>query len=241
MLASLAVLACGGERTPDAGVPESALREEPREAAPGSPDRATVLVLGTSLTAGLGLTDPVVESWPGRLQALADSAGIPVRVQNAGVSGDTSAGGLRRLEWLLQEPADVLVVEMGANDGLRGLDLPALERNLRSMVTLAREANPEVEVVLIGMEAPPNMGQAYADAFREVFPRVAREAGTTLVPFPLDGVAGVPDLNQADAIHPTAEGHARMARNAWPVLEPVFRRAAARVPGDGDGPGGDGA
>jgi len=150
------------------------------------------------------------------------------------VSGDTSAGGVRRLEWLLGEPVDILVVEMGANDGLRGLELSALEDNLRQMVRMARDANPGVRVVLAGMEAPPNLGADYTRDFRSVFPRVARELDTELIPFLLDGVAGIPALNQADAIHPTAEGHAVMARVAWRVLEPVIRGAvddARREPG----------
>jgi acyl-CoA thioesterase-1 len=174
----------------------------------------------------MGLDDPSLESWPGQLQALADSAGIPVDVRNAGVSGDTSAGGLRRLEWLLQDPPSVLIVELGANDGLRGLDLGALEDNLRSIVALTLEANAATRVFLAAMEAPPNLGASYTSRFREVFPRVAQDTGAGLIPFILDGVAGVPGMNQADAIHPTAEGHRRIARNAWEILEPAFRAAA---------------
>lgn len=175
----------------------------------------------------MGLADPVTQSWVGRLQFLADSAEIPVEVRNAGVSGDTSAGGLRRLEWLLRDPMDVLVVELGANDGLRGLGLAELEANLREIVRLARAANPRVRVVLAGMEAPPNLGTEYTRGFREVFPRVAAEMDTELVPFLLEGVAGIPALNQDDAIHPTARGHDVMARVAWRVLGPVFRDAVA--------------
>ncbi len=188
-----------------------------------------MVVVGTSLTAGMGLPDPVPQSWAGRLQWMADSAGLNVQVTNAGVSGDTSAGGLRRLAWLLEDrPADVVVLELGANDGLRGLDLPAMEANLREMVRLSRDANPAVAVVLAGMEAPPNLGESYTEGFREVFARVASEPGVRMIPFLLDGVAGVPELNQADGIHPTPEGHRRMAETAWPVLEPVMREAASR-------------
>lgn len=192
------------------------------------------MVLGTSLTAGMGLADPARESWAGQLQLLADSAGIPVEVRNAGVSGDTSAGGLRRLAWLLQNPMDVLVVELGANDGLRGLGLSDLEENLREIVRQARAANPEIRVVLVGMEAPTNLGAAYTREFREVFPRVAAEMDTELVPFLLEGVAGIPALNQDDAIHPTARGHAVMARVAWRVLEPILRDAASAAASESD-------
>lgn len=194
------------------------------------------MVLGTSLTAGMGLQDPAVQSWTGRLQQLADSAGIPVEVANAGVSGDTSAGGLRRLEWLLRERVDVLVVELGANDGLRGLGLEQLEANLREIVRMTREAHPGARVVLAGMEAPPNLGDAYTRGFRDVYTRVSRELDVPLIPFLLDGVAGVSELNQPDGIHPTPQGHARMAETAWPVLEPLLRAASEESSPPADDP-----
>lgn len=181
-----------------------------------------VVFLGTSLTRGYGLESDA-QGYTARLQEAADSAGLPVRMVNAGVSGETSAGGLRRLDWVLEVPADVIVVELGANDGLRGQDPAALEENLRAIVRRARRLHPDLAVVLLGMEAPPNMGERYASRFRVVFPRVAEEEGAVLVPFFLEGVAGVPELNQSDRIHPTAEGHERMARNVWEVLEPVLR------------------
>jgi acyl-CoA thioesterase-1 len=142
---------------------------------------------------------------------------------NAGVSGDTSAGGLRRLDWILREPVDVLVVELGANDGLRGQDPRATGRNLRDIVGATRARYPDAAVVIAGMEAPPNLGEEYTRAFRSVFPDVADDTGAELVPFILDGVAGIPELNQGDGIHPTPEGHRIMARTVWPVLEPILR------------------
>lgn len=187
-------------------------------------DRLRVVFLGTSLTAGLGLARDS-ERYTDRLQELADSAGLDATMVNAGVSGDTSAGGLRRLDWLLEHPVDVLVVELGANDGLRGQDPDALEENLRTIVRRTRARYPDATIVMVGMEAPPNMGPRYTRRFREVFPAVADELHTELVPFLLDGVAGVPRLNQGDGIHPTAEGHRRVARNVWPVLERVLRTA----------------
>jgi acyl-CoA thioesterase-1 len=177
--------------------------------------------LGTSLTAGLGVADTSAR-WPERVGALADSAGMEIEVVNAGVSGDTSAGGLRRLDWLLSDPVDVLVVELGANDGLRGHSVAALEDNLEKIVDTTRRRWPGARVVVAGMEAPPNLGQEYTERFRAVFPRVAESTDAALVPFLLEGVAGIPELNQADGIHPTAAGHDRMARNAWSVLAPIL-------------------
>lgn len=203
--------------------------EEPLAPTSGSKARASVVVLGTSITAGMGLADPGLESWPAQLQVLADEADLAVEVRNAGVSGDTSAGGLRRLQWILREPLDVLVIELGANDGLRGLSLADLEGNLRRMIEMAREANPDVAVALAAMEAPPNLGVAYTTDFREVFPRVAATEEVALIPFLLEGVAGEPSLNQADAIHPTAAGHVRVARNAWRTLESILTTASERI------------
>lgn len=192
---------------------------------PSTDPRAVVLFLGTSLTEGLGL--PAGEpAYPERIQRRIDEAGLPFRVVNAGVSGETSAGGVARLDWVLRGPVDVLVVELGANDGLRGLPVSALEDNLRTVVREAREANPDMEVVLLAMEAPPNLGTDYVEAFRSTFARVAQQEDVSLVPFFLDGIAGVPSLNQEDGIHPTGEGHERMADRVWTVLEPVLRGAA---------------
>jgi acyl-CoA thioesterase-1 len=182
--------------------------------------------LGTSLTAGLGLLRDT-ERFTDVLQAMADSAGLPVTVVNAGLSGDTSAGGLRRLDWVLQEPADVLVVELGANDGLRGQSVQAMRDNLDAVILRAREMSPDVRIVLVAMEAPPNMGQRYTTDFRQAFVDLAREHDVTLAPFLLEGVAGDPALNQGDRIHPNAEGHRRIAGTLWPHIEPVFREAVS--------------
>lgn len=188
-----------------------------------SDDRPTVVFLGTSLTAGLGLASDE-DTWVARLEAIADSSGTPFRAINAGVSGETSAGGVRRLDWILREPVDVLVVELGANDGLRGQSPDALESNLTEIVRRARTRYPDVEVILAGMEAPPNFGELYTNAFREVFTSVAESEGTDFVPFLLAGVAGVDSLNQSDRIHPTPEGHRLIARTVWPTLQSVLDR-----------------
>ena len=180
-----------------------------------------VVFLGTSLTAGLGLDDPA-HRFTDRIQALADAAELPFRMVNAGVSGDTSAGGLRRISWLLRASVHVLVLELGANDGLRGLSPDSMKANLQAVIDSTRTHYPEARLVLSGMQAPPNLGQAYASAFSSVFSDLARANGGTLIPFLLEGVAGVPDLNQADGIHPTSEGHRMIAETIWAHLRPIL-------------------
>jgi acyl-CoA thioesterase-1 len=214
----LAVLACAGEG-------EAPPREQ--QAAAATDDRASIVFLGTSLTAGLGL-DPS-EAFPALIQRRIDEAGLPFTVVNAGVSGETSAGARQRIDWLLQRPVDVLVVETGANDGLRGIDPSALRENLDAILDRAEAKDPETALVVVGMEAPPNLGTRYTAAFRQVFRDAADEHEATFIPFLLDGVAGVAQLNQGDGIHPTAEGHRVMADLVWRVLEPVLRERAARA------------
>jgi acyl-CoA thioesterase-1 len=177
-----------------------------------------VVFLGDSLTAGYGLTEE--EAFPALLGGLLRGRGVPVRIVNAGVSGDTSAGGLRRLPWLLTQHPDVLVVALGANDGLRGLPVAHTEENLRAIVARAQHAG--ARVLLLGLRLPPNLGADYVRAFEAVFPRVAREARVPLVPFFLEGVGGVAALNQEDGIHPTAEGQRRIAATVLPYLQPVL-------------------
>ena len=181
----------------------------------------TVLIVGTSLTAGLGL-DPY-DAYPGVLQRMADSAGYRVNVVAAGVSGETSAGALRRVDWLLQKPADAIVVETGANDGLRGLNIDSTRTNLREILRRSAAIKPNARLFLVQMEAPPNLGPRYTTAFRAMFPEVAKEGKAELIPFLLDGVAGVADLNQPDGIHPNEQGSVIVAANVWKTLEPVLR------------------
>jgi acyl-CoA thioesterase-1 len=184
--------------------------------------------VGTSLTAGFGL-DPDL-AWPALLQGKVDAAGLRYRVVNAGVSGETSAGALRRIDWLLREPAAVVVLETGANDGLRGQDPESTRANLQAILDRARRQSPAPKLVLAGMLAPPNLGSEYTRRFRAIYPAVAKASGAALVPFLLEGVAGVPHLNQADGIHPTAAGQEIVADNVWRVLRPLLgeaRRAGA--------------
>jgi acyl-CoA thioesterase I len=176
-----------------------------------------VVFLGDSLTAGLGVDEQ--QAYPALVAERLATAGHPVRSINAGVSGDTSAGGLRRLEWLLAQHPDVIVVGLGANDGLRGLPLEETEANLRRIVLRARQAG--CNVLLVGMMVPPNYGPDYAPKFAALFPRIAADLDLPLVPFLLEGVGGRPELNQADGIHPTVEGHRIIARTVYPLLEKI--------------------
>lgn len=185
-----------------------------------------IVILGDSITAGYGL-DPQ-EAYPALLQKKIDAAGLPYTVTNAGVSGDTSAGGLRRIAWALgQQGADVLVVALGGNDGLRGISPEQTGTNLAGIVEKARARKPDMKVIIAGMQMPDNMGAEFTGKFKEVFPKVAKEKDTKLVPFLLDGVGGVEELNQADRIHPTAEGQKKVADNVWKVLEPEIKAEKA--------------
>ena len=208
-----AVLACNGD-----GRPSDRPAVRPSSAADSRP---VVLFFGTSLTAGLGLEPE--EAYPALIQAKLDSAGLAFRVVNAGVSGETSAAGLRRIDWLLTQPVAVLVLELGANDALRGQVLAAARRNLQAIIDRTRARHPDVRIVIAGMEAPPNLGRRYTAEFRQMFVDLARRNEAALIPFLLEGVGGVPELNQGDGIHPNAEGARIMAENVWKVLEPVLR------------------
>jgi acyl-CoA thioesterase-1 len=189
-------------------------------AARGAEGERVIVALGDSLTAGLGVA--AEEAWPALVEARLRREGYPYRVVNAGVSGDTTAGGLRRLDWVLRSHPEVAVVALGANDGLRGQPVDAMRANLVGIVERLRSAG--ARVLLAGMEVPPNYGAPYARAFRAVFPDVARRTGAALMPFLLDGVAADPRLNQADGIHPSAAGHRVIAERVWPYLVPLLRR-----------------
>jgi acyl-CoA thioesterase-1 len=184
------------------------------------PLRPRIVFLGDSLTAGYGLEK--TQAVPALIQEELSGAGYAYEVVNAGVSGDTSAGGLSRLDWALDGDVRILVIELGANDGLRGLPTENLERNLSAIIQRAKAR--QIAVVLTGMEAPPNYGEAYTTAYRQVFADLARTHEVTFVPFYLDGVAGIPRLNIADGIHPNAEGARIVARNVWRALQPLVEK-----------------
>ncbi|WP_245986172.1 arylesterase [Marinoscillum furvescens] len=187
-----------------------------------SADREVLLFFGNSITAGYQLD--VEDAFPALIQDRLDSMGYSYQVVNAGLSGETTAGGLNRIDWVLQTIPDVFVLELGANDGLRGLDLKVTKQNLMAIIDKVRTANPEVKILLTGMLVPPNMGEAYAEEFRNIFPAVAEEKNTALMPFILKDVAGEPELNLEDGIHPTEEGHKILAKNIWPYLKPLLEK-----------------
>jgi len=181
----------------------------------------SILFLGTSLTAGYGL-DPEL-AYPALIQKKIDAAGLRYRVINAGVSGETSAGALRRIDWIVQQPVSVFVLETGANDGLRGLPPDSLRSNIQAIFDRVRQLQPTAKLVLVGMRVPPNYGVEYSRRFQSVYPELAKSYGAVLVPFLLEGVGGVNALNQPDGVHPTPEGQRRMAETVWRVLEPVLQ------------------
>ena len=186
----------------------------------------TILFVGTSLTAGQGVEQ--ADAFPAVLGRMLDSAGLPVAVRNAGVSGETSAGALRRIDWPLSSPdIDVLVLETGANDGLRGLDLDSTRANIAAIVARVRERRPRARIVLVQMESPPNMGERYTRSFRAMFPSLASETRVVLAPFLLDRIAGIDSLNQGDGIHPNEAGARVAARSLMPVVAAAVREVMA--------------
>jgi acyl-CoA thioesterase-1 len=190
---------------------------------PASADGPRIVFLGDSLTAGYGLAKEA--SVPALIQKRLQESGYPHQVVNAGVSGDTSAGGLSRLEWSLEGDVQVLIIELGANDGLRGLPVASLKKNLTQIITEAQARG--IRVVLTGMEAPPNFGPAYTAEFRDVYRQLAREHDVIFVPFYLEGVAGIPSLNIEDGIHPNAEGSRIIEKTVWSALEPLLGKQTA--------------
>ena len=183
--------------------------------------KVTVLFFGTSLTAGYGL-DPSL-AFSNLIQLKSDSTDTPITAVNAGLSGETSAGAVRRIEWTLKRPVDIVIVETGGNDALRALDPDTLEANLTTIVSRVREVQPNARILLAEMEAPPNLGTRYTTRFRQAYRNVAKREKVDVVPFLLDGVAGNPSLNQDDGIHPNAKGERIVASNVWKALAPVVR------------------
>lgn len=194
-----------------------------RPAEPAAPTgvRPRIVILGDSITAGYGV-DPA-ESYPALLQQKIDAAKFPHQVVNAGVSGDTTSGGARRVDWVLRQPVSVLVLALGGNDGLRGIAPSITKSNLLLILERTRSRYPQAQLVVAGMQMPPNMGEEYTAEFRSIFPAVARERRATLIPFLLEGVGGKPEMNQPDLIHPTPAGHQRIAETVWECLRPLLR------------------
>jgi acyl-CoA thioesterase-1 len=200
------------------------MASEIKETGKVEPSR-TIVVLGDSLAAGNGVSPE--ESFPALLQEKIDHQQWRFKVVNAGVSGDTSAGGLRRLDWLLRQKIDVLLLELGGNDGLRGISPDTTRTNLQAIIDRTKSTYPNAKIIIAGMKMPPNMGEAYQKRFEQVFADLARENKALLIPFLLEGVGGIVEMNQADRIHPTAAGHKIIAENIWSVLKPLLDRTVS--------------
>ncbi|WP_375583890.1 arylesterase [Cyclobacterium xiamenense] len=180
----------------------------------------TILFFGNSLTAGYGIDEE--DAFPALIQDRIDSLGMDYRVINAGLSGETTASGLSRLDWFLEEAPEVFVLELGGNDGLRGISLEETRKNLKAIISQVREKYPETSLVLAGMQIPPNMGPDYSAGFQNMYTEISAATGVVLIPFLLEGVAGDPELNLPDGIHPTEEGHQLVAETVWEYLEPLL-------------------
>ncbi len=181
-----------------------------------------VVFFGDSITAGLGVEPE--QAYPALIQQKIDSLGWNFNVVNAGLSGETSSGGLSRIDWVLQKPVTIFVLELGGNDGLRGIDLSLTEENLQKIINKVRNKYPEAKIILAGMEVPPNLGQKYTEQFKEMYPVLAQKNNVALIPFLLQNVGGIRSLNQQDGIHPTAKGHIIVAENVWKVLKPILEK-----------------
>ena len=223
-LVVLAAISCGSGKPP--GPPAStesgslSTPAAPLPSVPSEPAAPRIVALGDSLTAGFGI--PPERAYPAVLQRKLEEAGMAYEVINAGVSGDTTADGLRRVNWALEGDVRLLIVALGANDGLRGLPASQMKANLQGIIHRARQR--AIPVLLVGMEAPPNYGEQYAQSFRQVFRDLARENKVAFVPFMLEGVAGMPDLNQPDGVHPTTAGAARIADHLWPAVKTMIEK-----------------
>ncbi|QEM04011.1 arylesterase [Mucilaginibacter rubeus] len=215
LLAALTMVGCGdGAKSSNNDQTQAATETAKTDSA----SKKIVLFFGDSLTAGYGLDDPA-DAFPGVISRRVDSLKLPYKVINAGLSGETTAGGNGRIDWLLKQKVDVFVLELGANDGLRGIPVNETAKNLQSIVNKVKAKYPDAKLVLLGMQVPPNMGADYTGKFKNVFPHLAKKNNMALVPFLLQGVGGVPSLNQGDGIHPTAQGAKIVANNVWAVLQ----------------------
>lgn len=220
----LGMFSCGdsnSKKTDEQSIEEANAKKELKKEDSRTADTKTILFFGNSLTAGYGLDTK--ESFPSLIQNRIDSLNLNYTVVNAGLSGETTAAGKNRLGWVLKQRVDIFVLELGANDGLRGIPLNETIGNLQTIIDVVRQKNSETKIILAGMQIPPNMGQEYTTEFRTIFPDLAKKNDVQLIPFLLDGVAGIPDLNLPDGIHPTAEGQKIVRENVWVVLEKLLK------------------
>ncbi|UCD61000.1 MAG: arylesterase [Flavobacteriaceae bacterium] len=217
----LLLVSCGGKSGQTISNSPATI-EQAEENVDESGNPKVIVFFGDSLTAGYGLETE--EAFPAVIQQYIDSLSLNYTVINAGLSGETTASGRNRLDWILNQKADVFILELGANDGLRGIPLNETRLNLQAIIDAVKEKNQETVIILAGMQIPPNMGQEYTAEFRKIFPELADDNKTLIIPFLLDHVAGIPKLNQDDGIHPTVEGQKIVAQNVWEVLEPVLTK-----------------
>lgn len=220
LLTALTLAGCGNNAKP---ANENASAPATETAKTDSASKKIVLFFGDSLTAGYGLDDPASDAFPSVVAHKIDSLKLPYKVVNAGLSGETTAGGNGRINWLLKQKIDIFILELGANDGLRGIPANETAKNLQAIVDKVKAKYPDAKLVLLGMQVPPNMGADYGNKFKNVFPDLAKKNNMALVPFLLQGVGGVPSLNQGDGIHPTAQGAKIVAGNVWTVLKDVLK------------------
>lgn len=206
----------GKQKSSDISAQDSIKKEEPTV----KKNVKNIIFLGNSITAGYGVGES--QAFPALIQNKIDSLNLNYKVINAGISGETSADGLSRIDWVLKQPVDVFVLELGANDGLRGIPLSGTLQNLKAIIDTVHRKYPEAKLILAGMEIPPNMGKKYTDEFRSLYGELAKKNNALLIPFLLKGVGGEPALNQADGIHPNEEGHKIVAENVWTVLKNVL-------------------
>lgn len=220
-LVLLLLAGCGGNnnKQPAEGEQRNATGDS-SAVEPASADK-NIIFFGNSLTAGYGLEQPS-GAFPALIQNRIDSLNYPYKVINAGLSGETTAGGKSRIDWILKQPVSIFVLELGGNDGLRGIPISETRQNLQEIIDRVKAKNPDVKIVLAGMQVPPNMGKKYAVEFQAVYRELAEKNNTALIPFILEGVGGVQELNQPDGIHPTAAGHKILADNVWAVLKDVL-------------------
>jgi acyl-CoA thioesterase I len=212
LISSLGIFSCSLEKK------ESATSEIQNSAdSDKNSDQKIILFFGNSLTAGYGIDED--DAFAGLTQQRLDSLGLDYKVINGGLSGETTAGGLSRLEWFLEDQPEIFILELGGNDGLRGIALTETKRNLLAMIDKVRSKYPETKIILAGMQIPPNMGQDYSNEFKEIYPAVAKEKNVTLIPFLLENVGGIPELNLPDGIHPTEEGHKLVFETVWPYIQ----------------------
>jgi len=220
-LFSFAIFACS-QPAKDAEKSAENPTENAAKTPPAPSEKKTIVFFGNSLTAGYGLTN-VKDGYVSLIQQRLDSLGLPYHAVNAGLSGETSAGGNDRVDWVIKTPVDIFVLELGGNDALRGIQPTETIKNLGSILDKVKAKYPNAQLVLAGMQAPPNLGKVYTDQFRAMYPTLAKQHGAALIPFLLENVGGIPDLNQGDRIHPNEKGQFILRENVWEVLGPLVK------------------